>query len=73
MVIVVISFITLESYMTSMERVSELAHVPQEEPKPGVPAPANWPTAGRICFSNVRLRYREHLPPALKGFSLDIR
>lgn len=72
-VVVINAFITLESNMTSMERVIELANVPREEPQPGAPAPKPWPSQGRITFDNVRLRYRDHLPLALKGFSLEIR
>ena len=72
---VVKSFIDLENYMTSLERVNQLASVPREggdEGKASVPPP-QWPSEGRIAFDNVVLRYREGLSPALRGLSFEVR
>ena len=39
----------------------------------GKTAKMNWITAGSVRFSNVILRYREDLPPALKNLSFIVR
>lgn len=71
---VVKSFIDLENYMTSLERVNQLASVPQEGgASPSIEPPAAWPVSGHITFDNVVLRYRETLTPALRGLSFEVR
>lgn len=34
--------------------------------------PADWPDEGTLIFKQVKLRYRENLPLALKGVSFDV-
>ncbi|KAF9002584.1 multidrug resistance-associated ABC transporter [Cyathus striatus] len=67
-------FAETEQNMNSVERLLYYAQLPQEgnsldkkEP------PADWPQDGRISLSNVKLAYRENLPLALKGVTLNIR
>jgi ABC-type bacteriocin/lantibiotic exporter with double-glycine peptidase domain len=33
---------------------------------------SDWPRKGEVEFKNVVVKYRENLPPALKGLSLWI-
>ena len=37
-----------------------------------VAPPAGWPSRGALRFDNVHLRYRPHLPLALRGVSFSI-
>lgn len=64
-----------EARMTAVERLLTFCHLPQEESVTiGSPLAAEekWPTAGRIVFDRVRLKYASHLPEVLKGVSLTI-
>ena len=61
---------------TSLERICEYrsAALPQEPPW-SVPADGSrpgWPSAGRICFRDVSLRYRPGLERAISGASFDV-
>jgi ATP-binding cassette subfamily C (CFTR/MRP) protein 1 len=38
----------------------------------GDPDPSQWPTAGKVEIRNLTVRYRPHLPPALRGVTLTI-
>jgi hypothetical protein len=62
--------------MNSVERIVHYATaVEQEAPHqiPGINLPASWPEQGGIELKDVILRYREGLPPVLKGmYSLQI-
>ena len=64
----------VENAMNSTERLQAYATtLPQEKddaPKPKL-AP-DWPPAGEITFSNMRMRYRPGLPEALKNVNLQI-
>ena len=35
--------------------------------------PYGWPRDAIISFKNVNFRYRGHLPPALKGFTMETK
>ncbi len=61
--------------MTATERLAELADtsiVPVEPERGLVRTPPDWPSAGRIVFDNVCLRYRPEMPLALRGLSFTI-
>ena len=64
----------VENAMNSAERLQAYATtLPQEEdhaPKPKLAR--DWPPAGEITFSNLRMRYRPGLPEALKDVNLRI-
>ena len=64
-------FAQTESDLTSFERIE---HYANQEPErwQGTSARANWPEQGGISFDNVSVRYRESLPLALKGISINI-
>lgn len=56
-----------------MERIRAYCDLPPEpawEIQPG--APSGWPSAGRIVFKDVVLRYRPDIPPALRGLSFIV-
>ncbi|KAK4005312.1 hypothetical protein OUZ56_007029 [Daphnia magna] len=64
-----------ESRFTSVQRMhTYLMTLESEDPaivKDRRP-PQDWPTKGSIQFSNVKMRYRHHLPLVLDGVSFDI-
>jgi len=65
-----------EAMLTSVERVEEYCELPQEAARDTAPAhapPSDWPSAGKVEFRDVSLRYREGLDLALRGMSLEIR
>eukprot|EP01062_Namystynia_karyoxenos_P065882 TRINITY_DN59931_c0_g1_i1.p1 TRINITY_DN59931_c0_g1~~TRINITY_DN59931_c0_g1_i1.p1 ORF type:complete len:1671 (+),score=589.83 TRINITY_DN59931_c0_g1_i1:104-5116(+) len=62
----------LESQIVSAERVLEYAEL-ESEPQGGDPAPAGWPSGGRITGEAVTLRYRPELPPVLHSVDFEIR
>ncbi|CAF1347212.1 unnamed protein product [Rotaria sp. Silwood1] len=66
-----------QDLMTSVERVDEYAHLPQEEDngdsKRLIKAPTDWPARGAIEFRNYSLRYQSNLEPTLKNINLAIK
>jgi len=68
-------FADFESNLTSIERIKEYFHIPQEaawdsqeETKPS----ADWPQKGVIQFQNFYLKYRDDLDYALKDINFSI-
>ncbi|KAL0410809.1 UNVERIFIED_CONTAM: ABC transporter C family member 9 [Sesamum latifolium] len=60
-----------ENKMISVERVLQYSNLASEAPlviEDSRP-PANWPNVGSICFSNLQIRYAEHLPSVLKNIT----
>lgn len=72
------AFTDTETQAVSVERIVEYATLePEEDYTPRALAvraspPASWPSAGRVEWSNVSLRYRPNLDPALKSINLTI-
>eukprot|EP00593_Proboscia_inermis_P005106 CAMPEP_0171304292 /NCGR_PEP_ID=MMETSP0816-20121228/14022_1 /TAXON_ID=420281 /ORGANISM="Proboscia inermis, Strain CCAP1064/1" /LENGTH=144 /DNA_ID=CAMNT_0011784275 /DNA_START=4 /DNA_END=435 /DNA_ORIENTATION=+ len=63
-----------EAAITSVERLSAMATIPQERtPIVGTTPDPGWPTSGALTFHNVTMRYREGLPLALTGLSFSLR
>lgn len=63
-----------EAALNAVERTSEYSSVTPEAAsvvESELP-PERWPSGGAISFSNVRLRYREGLPQALRGVSFNV-
>ncbi|KAH3661347.1 hypothetical protein OGAPHI_006754 [Ogataea philodendri] len=69
------SMTEVENQMNSVERLKfyaidlqqEAAYdIPERDPEP------TWPASGSISFQDVSMRYREGLPYAVKGLSLDV-
>ncbi|XP_063890832.1 uncharacterized LOC110383917 [Helicoverpa armigera] len=61
--------------MTAVERVLEYTKLPTEtnmEQGPTNP-PKEWPSAGRVTFSNVYLNYSMEDPPVLKDLNFEIQ
>ncbi|XP_024373624.1 ABC transporter C family member 2 [Physcomitrium patens] len=64
-----------ENSFNAVERVGNYIDVQQEAPlvienhRP----PPGWPSAGKVEFKNVVMRYRPNLPPVLHGVSVEIR
>ncbi|CAM9523069.1 unnamed protein product, partial [Ectocarpus sp. 13 AM-2016] len=66
----------VENQMVSAERVLSYCRVPQEaslESDPGCKPADGWPSKGNIEVRDMSLRYREDLPPVLKGLTLSIK
>eukprot|EP01047_Picozoa_sp_COSAG01_P077396 COSAG01_NODE_13925_length_1517_cov_1.191819_1_plen_429_part_01 len=76
----------VENLFTSVERAREYALLRSEQDlavaarsKAGrseaaaQPPPAGWPHQGQLQFQAVTLRYRPHLPPALREVSFSIK
>ncbi|GLV33119.1 uncharacterized protein CBL_10466 [Carabus blaptoides fortunei] len=71
---VVNAFTETEREMIAVERVNQ--YIDQVEPERSVvivDPPYGWPSHGVISFNNVVMKYREHLPPSLKGISFETR
>ncbi|KAL1546555.1 putative ABC transporter C member 15 [Salvia divinorum] len=54
--------------MISVERILQYSNLTSEAPliiEDSRP-PSNWPDFGTICFTNLQIRYAEHLPSVLK-------
>jgi ABC-type bacteriocin/lantibiotic exporter with double-glycine peptidase domain len=45
---------------------------PSDSAAQALEPPADWPAAGRIEFSDVRMRYRRGLPLVLRGLTITI-
>ena len=58
----------------SVERVIEYAKLqPEEEPTTRQLIPSiSWPHSGKVTWTDVSLRYRPNLDPALKHISVSI-
>ncbi|CAM9767000.1 unnamed protein product, partial [Ectocarpus sp. 12 AP-2014] len=66
----------VENQMVSAERVLSYCKVPQEaslESEPGCKPADGWPAKGNIEVRDMSMRYREDLPPVLKGLTLSIK
>jgi len=65
------TFTQLETYMIASERIKEYSTMETEAPAviESNRPPKSWPSAGKLSFDDVKLRYREELEPALKGIS----
>ncbi|KAL3833009.1 hypothetical protein ACJIZ3_007745 [Penstemon smallii] len=60
-----------ENKMISVERILQYSNLASEAPlviEDSRP-PENWPDIGSICFTNLQIRYAEHLPSVLKNIS----
>ncbi|XP_042394595.1 putative ABC transporter C family member 15 isoform X2 [Zingiber officinale] len=63
-----------ENKIISVERIMQYTRIPSEAPlvietfQPTV----NWPQVGSICFTNLEVRYAEHLPSVLKNITCVI-
>ena len=67
----------LENRMNAVERVIEYSNEIEQDKAWRIPEtdsllPENWPSAGKIEFENVTVKYRENLEPALKNVSLSV-
>lgn len=63
------------AHLSSLERLLEYLTLPQEPTRllASDPPAARWPQAGAISFVDVSVVYRPGLPPALAGFSAELR
>ena len=69
------SFTETEKQLVAVERcyqyIKEVST--EKEDKEDEQPLTDWPSSGTICFEDVSLRYRDHLPLALNGLSFDIK
>ena len=64
-----------EAAITATERVDAMSRVPQEKSMKTSEKdrpPENWPTAGKLVFNDVCMRYRKSSPLVLMGLSFNI-
>ena len=64
-----------EAAITATERVDAMSRVPQEKAMKTSEKdrpPENWPTAGKLVFNDVCMRYRKSSPLVLMGLSFNI-
>lgn len=64
-----------EAAITSIERVTSMATLPQEaatKTDPSIGLPPSWPDKGALEFQDVSIRYRDGLPLALNGLSFRV-
>jgi len=64
----------VQNMMTSSQRIYQYTLLPQEDllVKPLDKKLEGWPTAGKIEFENVSMRYRETMEPSLKNLNCMI-
>ncbi|KAK6120739.1 hypothetical protein DH2020_045521 [Rehmannia glutinosa] len=60
-----------ENKMISVERILQYSNLASEAPPviENCRPPANWPDIGNICFTNLQIRYAEHLPSVLRNIT----
>ncbi|KAL3615470.1 ATP-binding cassette sub- C member 9 [Castilleja foliolosa] len=60
-----------ENKMISVERILQYSNLASEAPLvvEDCRPPPNWPDIGNICFTNLQIRYAEHLPSVLKNIT----
>ncbi|KAK2968499.1 hypothetical protein RJ640_027549 [Escallonia rubra] len=60
-----------ENKMISVERILQYSNITSEAPLEieDCRPPNNWPDTGTICFTNLQIRYAEHLPSVLKNIT----
>jgi len=66
----------VENYMVSVERVSAFGHLESEAAlatSDDILAGDSWPDDPSISISNLTVRYRASLPPALNGVSFQVK
>jgi len=63
----------VENLMTSTQRTIQYAVMKSEDELTKPDDPENYPEAADIFFSNVNMRYREHLEPVLKGMTYHVK
>ncbi|PYI28928.1 putative ABC multidrug transporter [Aspergillus indologenus CBS 114.80] len=67
-------FADVDNNMNAAERVNHYGtQLEEEAPLHLTDVGKEWPSAGRITFEDVQMRYRAGLPLVLKGLSMDIR
>lgn len=67
---------SLEQIMSAVQRVAEYKDLPIEDAHLGSAPeepPLCWPQHGALRLDKVEMRYQPHLPPALKGVSLEVQ
>ncbi|XP_021368558.1 multidrug resistance-associated protein 5-like [Mizuhopecten yessoensis] len=62
----------VESRFTSIERLHEYENLETEKETGSSTVDQNWPSQGRITFSNVTMKYRIDMDPVLHNISFDI-
>ena len=65
------NFADLEVNFVSVERCNDYAKL-TNEPEGSVDPPHAWPSQGSLVMERVNLRYRPHLPLALRDLSIEI-
>ena len=64
-------YANIELAMNAAERVVEYSSIPIEK-QDGDPAPAAWPTEGKLDVKELVVGYAPDLPPVLKGLTFSI-
>nr|CAD7445720.1 unnamed protein product [Timema bartmani] len=64
----------IETNIVAVERIKEYSEYEQEAPweNPATQPSKDWPTEGRVQFTDYKLRYREGLELVLKGLNFTI-
>ncbi|XP_060080912.1 ATP-binding cassette sub-family C member 5-like [Ylistrum balloti] len=63
----------VEARFTAIERLHEYEDLAIEKETGRMQVDKEWPSQGRILFSNVIMKYRKDLDPVLHNISFDIR
>jgi ABC-type multidrug transport system fused ATPase/permease subunit len=64
-------YANVELDMNAVERIIEYSNIPIED-QSGDPAPAAWPSEGRLEVADLVVGYAPDLPPVLKGLNFSI-
>lgn len=67
-------FAEMQNHMTSAQRIFAYTKEPQEDHhyKPNDPKRGEWPSKGQINFTNVTMRYRDFLEPAIENLNFSV-
>ncbi|CAB4387955.1 uncharacterized protein OCT59_001987 [Rhizophagus irregularis] len=67
-------YTTMETSLSSVERIKEYIEMPQEPPAviENAQLPAAWPTSGTIKVSNLTIQYSPQLEPVLRDISFTV-
>lgn len=69
-------FVELQNFMTSSQRIIGYTELEPEAalemPNDSALVKAEWPTQGKLKFTDVTMRYRETLEPSVRELSFEV-
>jgi ABC-type multidrug transport system fused ATPase/permease subunit len=66
-------FTEMQNYLTSAQRMLTYTQLKSEDSLVKSTDSKAWPTSGHLKFTNVTMRYRETLEPAVQNLSFEVQ